>query len=301
MLLLGPAQGPGDRPVARLLAALPTDAAPDDAPRYRTSAGPRPGGRRAWAGTRPPSTPSRPRPRPARRQQRPARPGVHGGRAACCRASRETVRGAAPAGRAGEPEDQDWRRSTTWATPSDDDRVFTWYDATGEIRFGPRVRLRTDGSRQHGAVPAPDARINDRLPVRRRPARQRPGRHPHRPSHLHPVRRRGDQPRAAVGGVDAETIENVKIRGPLRLRGGERAVTAEDFERLARRRPRPSVGPTASPCPTTRPRFGCSWCPRRRNRPDARPREPGAARAAGQRADRLSGPATAVDLPRAAR
>jgi len=36
----------------------------------------------------------------------------------------------------------------------------------------------------------------------------------------------------ATGGVDAETVENAKIRGPLYLRGGNRAVTATDFERL---------------------------------------------------------------------
>jgi predicted phage baseplate assembly protein len=36
----------------------------------------------------------------------------------------------------------------------------------------------------------------------------------------------------AVGGVDAETVENAKVRGPLSIRTGERAVTAGDFERL---------------------------------------------------------------------
>jgi predicted phage baseplate assembly protein len=37
---------------------------------------------------------------------------------------------------------------------------------------------------------------------------------------------------AARGGVDAETIANAKIRGPLTLRSGDRAVTVADFERL---------------------------------------------------------------------
>jgi predicted phage baseplate assembly protein len=36
----------------------------------------------------------------------------------------------------------------------------------------------------------------------------------------------------ATGGVDAENVENAKIRGPLYLRGARRAVTAEDVERL---------------------------------------------------------------------
>ncbi len=38
--------------------------------------------------------------------------------------------------------------------------------------------------------------------------------------------------RAATGGVDAETVDNAKLRGPKTLRTGQRAVTAHDFERL---------------------------------------------------------------------
>jgi predicted phage baseplate assembly protein len=36
-----------------------------------------------------------------------------------------------------------------------------------------------------------------------------------------------------VGGVDAETVDNAKRRGPQSLRSGGRAVTVSDFERLA--------------------------------------------------------------------
>ena len=39
---------------------------------------------------------------------------------------------------------------------------------------------------------------------------------------------------AASGGVEGETVENAKLRGPLELRASGRAVTAEDFEELAR-------------------------------------------------------------------
>ena len=45
---------------------------------------------------------------------------------------------------------------------------------------------------------------------------------------------RVDNRRAAVGGVDGEDIEAAKIRGPIILRTRDRAVTAEDFEHLAR-------------------------------------------------------------------
>ncbi len=59
-------------------------------------------------------------------------------------------------------------------------------------------------------------------------------RHARRHAHDTPVRRprrehRGRRP----AGVDAETVDNAKRRGPHSLRAGGRAVTASDFERLA--------------------------------------------------------------------
>jgi predicted phage baseplate assembly protein len=38
----------------------------------------------------------------------------------------------------------------------------------------------------------------------------------------------------ARGGVDGESVDNAKIRGPIALRTGNRAVTVEDYEELAR-------------------------------------------------------------------
>ena len=40
--------------------------------------------------------------------------------------------------------------------------------------------------------------------------------------------------RPALGGTDGEDVENAKLRGPLLLRTRQRAVTAEDYENLAR-------------------------------------------------------------------
>ena len=40
--------------------------------------------------------------------------------------------------------------------------------------------------------------------------------------------------RPAVGGVEGETLDEAKARGPILLRTRSRAVTAEDFEQLAR-------------------------------------------------------------------
>src|SRR2546423_1239968 len=64
-----------------------------------------------------------------------------------------------------------------------------------------------------------------------------PAPHHPRPRPPGPVRTTHSPPRAgspdrATGGGDGETVENGKLRGPLYLRGGNRAVTATDFERL---------------------------------------------------------------------
>ena len=40
--------------------------------------------------------------------------------------------------------------------------------------------------------------------------------------------------RAASGGVDGETLEEAKVRGPIQMRTRNRAVTAQDYEQLAR-------------------------------------------------------------------
>src|SRR5699024_6297932 len=44
-----------------------------------------------------------------------------------------------------------------------------------------------------------------------------------------------DNRRAGLGGVAAETVDEAMVRGPITLRTRDRAVTAEDYEELARR------------------------------------------------------------------
>jgi hypothetical protein len=44
-------------------------------------------------------------------------------------------------------------------------------------------------------------------------------------------------PEPAVGGMDAETIDEIKTRGPILLKHRDRAVTTEDFERLMKEAP----------------------------------------------------------------
>ncbi len=132
-----------------------------------------------------------------------------------------------------EPEAMLWTEVADFADAGPEDRVFTWNGATGEIRFGPGVTGRDGRVRQYGAVPEEDAQVFVT-------------------GYRHGGGRRGNVGAGklsvlltsipsiesvrnldpATGGVDAETVENAKIRGPLYLRGGHRAVTATDFERL---------------------------------------------------------------------
>jgi predicted phage baseplate assembly protein len=131
------------------------------------------------------------------------------------------------------PAPEVWTEVADFTDAEPDDQVFTWSGATGEIRFGPRVIGRDGRARDYGAVPEEEAQIwvtgyrygggtrgnvgADKLTV---PL-----------SAIQSVDSvRNLEP--ATGGVDSESVQNAKIRGPLYLRGGHRAVTAKDFERL---------------------------------------------------------------------
>ena len=105
----------------------------------------------------------------------------------------------------------------------------------GEIQFGPAVRLADGSVKQHGAVPPAGASI--RVPVYHTGGGMRGNVTAHAISVLKssiPYVARVENRGAASGGVDGEDIEDAKVRGPILLRTRDRAVTAEDFEHLAR-------------------------------------------------------------------
>ena len=62
---------------------------------------------------------------------------------------------------------------------------------------------------------------------------------------------------AAVGGAEAETVEEVKLRGPMLLRARGTAVTAQDFEELTLQ-----VAPEVAGRTALRPRTSMrpAWC-----------------------------------------
>ena len=127
----------------------------------------------------------------------------------------------------------DWQEVDSFLLSGPFDRHVTWDGSSGEIRFGPLIRYADGTTRQHGAIPPAGAEVTvtgyrhgggapgnvgaDTLTIARTTV---PG-----------VASVGNRWRA-VGGVDPETIENLKRRGPMVVRSGNQAVTFEDYERL---------------------------------------------------------------------
>lgn len=133
----------------------------------------------------------------------------------------------------------DGERTESWVEVEDfsasgpTDHHFVWDSGTGVVHFGPRIRYPDGSIRQHGAIPRDGAFIEVS-------------------GYRHGGGSRGNVGartltvmRSAVpfvngtinlgpasGGVDSESVAEAKVRGPLTLRTGNRAVTARDFERL---------------------------------------------------------------------
>lgn len=132
----------------------------------------------------------------------------------------------------GEP----WQEVTDdFAASGPGDRHFTWDSTTGEVTFGPAVHHADGSTTQHGAVPPHGARVAVTGYRTGGGSRGNVGAHTLRVlrSPL-PFVDSVDNPESARGGVDGETVDNARWRGPLTLLTGQRAITAADFERLAR-------------------------------------------------------------------
>ncbi len=129
----------------------------------------------------------------------------------------------------------EWAEVESFAGHEPSDQVFMLDRYAAEIRFAPAVREPDGALRAFGAVPPKGA------PMRLR--RYRTGGGPGGNVAAGAVQvLRGGLPfvdrvshrRPAAGGVAAETVAEAKERGPLALRVRDRAVTAEDYEHLAR-------------------------------------------------------------------
>jgi hypothetical protein len=131
---------------------------------------------------------------------------------------------------------QAWTEVEAFGTGDPDERVVVVDRTAGEIAFAPAVRQGDGSLLRYAAVPPKGAR------VRIRRYRTGGGRRGNVAAHALTVLRSSipyiaavDNRAAAFGGVDGESVQAAKLRAPLELRALGRAVTAQDYELLARR------------------------------------------------------------------
>ncbi len=130
---------------------------------------------------------------------------------------------------------QEWTQVGDFSDSGPSDQHFVLDAVAGEITFGPAVREPDGAVRSYGAVPPKGRRI--KLDVYLTGGGRLGNLAPRGISVLKssiPYVTRVENRRPMNGGVDGEDIENAKIRGPITMRSRGRAVTAEDFEYLAR-------------------------------------------------------------------
>ncbi len=130
---------------------------------------------------------------------------------------------------------QEWTVVEHFADSGPDDRHFTIDPVAGELAFGPAVRQPDGTIRRHGAVPP----LGETIRIRRysigggAAGNVAAGGISALRSSV-PFVESVDNRHSAQGGVEGESLEDAKQRGPLLLRTRNRAVTAEDYEILAR-------------------------------------------------------------------
>ncbi|HEU0318614.1 MAG TPA: putative baseplate assembly protein [Solirubrobacteraceae bacterium] len=130
---------------------------------------------------------------------------------------------------------QRWEERESFAASGPGDRHFVFDPVVGEIQLGPAIRHPDGGWTQHGAVPAKGAAL--RITAYRHGG----GRGGNVAAGTLNVMRTSipgvssvANPAPARGGLDQESLSAARHRTTLELRTRYRAVTAEDFEVLAR-------------------------------------------------------------------
>jgi predicted phage baseplate assembly protein len=127
-----------------------------------------------------------------------------------------------------------WHQVATFAFSTRSDPHFQLDPTRGEVRFGPAIRQPDGGWRRYGAVPPAGSIL--RMSRYRHGGGSSGNVAPRAltilPQPL-PAVAGATNPRAASGGVDAESLDSARERARLDIRARTRAVTVEDFERLA--------------------------------------------------------------------
>ncbi len=130
---------------------------------------------------------------------------------------------------------QQWTPVEHFAESGPADSHFVLDAVSGLVLFGPAVREADGGLHQYGRVPPTGAAVRIRRYATGGGTRGNvsAGAISTLKSSL-PFVSRVENRHPAQGGVDGETLDEAKRRGPLLVRTRSRAVTAEDYEVLAR-------------------------------------------------------------------
>lgn len=131
--------------------------------------------------------------------------------------------------------EQRWEEVSDFSTSSGIDRHYTLDSETGEIRFGPAIPQPDGQVKRYGALPPKGAMI---VMSQYRFGGGQAGNVTARAINVLrealPYVDKVMNRLPAVGGQDAESLENAKMRVPGYMRSLQRAVTAGDYEYLAR-------------------------------------------------------------------
>ncbi|HEX3707944.1 MAG TPA: putative baseplate assembly protein [Mycobacteriales bacterium] len=130
---------------------------------------------------------------------------------------------------------QEWTEVEHFADSGPVDRHFVLDAVSGQVLFGPVVRQEDGTVRQYGAIPEDGQQIRiERYAVGGGLAGNVSENAIQSLKSSIPFVSGVENRRPAQGGVDGESLDEAKIRGPLLLRTRSRAVTAEDFEVITR-------------------------------------------------------------------
>lgn len=128
---------------------------------------------------------------------------------------------------------EQWFRVESFAESGPTDRHFTIDEVSGELRFGPMVRLPEGGVRLYGATPVAGSTVRvPRYLVGGGTAGNIDENTLVILQSSIPFVSRVTNPLAATGGMDPETLQGVKDRAAITVRTQMRAVTARDYELL---------------------------------------------------------------------
>ena len=126
-----------------------------------------------------------------------------------------------------------WTRVETFANREPQEKIFCLDNVTGELRFGPIVRQPDGSTRSYGATPPSGSNL--RVPEYRAGGGVVGNVDAGALRLLRtsiPFISKAENIHPAVGGVNAETIADLKARAAIDLRARNRAVSTADFELL---------------------------------------------------------------------